>query len=84
MRLLRYGYVAAPLIGAVWMPIVATTTAIAASFITGDAYRPALIPSLIWGALLGGVIAAINVTNVILVIMTVFLAAVTLSGLDRW
>ncbi|MCY4007227.1 MAG: carbohydrate ABC transporter permease [Rhodobacteraceae bacterium] len=80
MRLLRYGYVAAPLIGAVWMPIVATTTAIAASFITGDAYRPALIPSLIWGALLGGVIAAINVTNVILVIMTVFLAAVTLSG----
>ena len=81
MRYLRFGYVAAPLIGALWMPVVATTAAIAASFITGDPYRPSMILSLVWGAALGGTLVWIKVSDLMLAIIAVFLAAVTLAGI---
>ncbi|WP_368184619.1 carbohydrate ABC transporter permease [Aestuariibius sp. HNIBRBA575] len=53
MSLLRYGYVTGPLLGAMWTFIIATTVAVAMSFGTGDAFRPSLWMSLIWGAALG-------------------------------
>ncbi|WP_425037900.1 carbohydrate ABC transporter permease [Primorskyibacter sp. S187A] len=53
MRHLRYGYVTGPLIGALWLFILATTTAITMSFATGDAFRPVLTISLVIGAALG-------------------------------
>ena len=53
MRVLRHGYVTAPLIGALWMVIVATTVAVAMSFATGEAFRPAVLICLILGAGLG-------------------------------
>ncbi len=53
MRWLRFGYVSGPLIGALWLFILATTVSITMSFATGDPFRPALWVSLIFGAGLG-------------------------------
>ncbi|MDW3181792.1 carbohydrate ABC transporter permease [Roseobacter sp.] len=58
MKVLRFGYVTGPLIGALWLFILATTVSITLSFATGDAFRPALIISLIVGAA-SGVVAAL-------------------------
>ncbi len=58
MSFLRYGYVTGPVIGALWLFILATTVAITMSFATGDAFRPVLLVSLLLGAVLGGVAAA--------------------------
>ncbi len=80
MRYLRFGYAAAALIGALWMPVVAATAAIASSFITGDPYRPFLILSVFWGAALGAVMVWIKVSDLMLAVIVVFLAAVTLAG----
>ncbi len=49
MSLLRYGYVAGPLIGAVWTFVMAVVVAVAVSFATGQAMAPTF-----WGALLTG------------------------------
>ncbi len=42
-----------PDLGAIWLFVVATTVAVIMSFATGDAFRPALLASVILGALLG-------------------------------
>ena len=51
MSMLRFGYVAAPLLGALWMAVLAITISIAMSFATGDPFRPSLWLSLLWGAI---------------------------------
>ncbi len=53
MSALRYGYVAGPLIGALWTFVMAVVACMAMSFATGEGLRPVLIPSLIFGAWLG-------------------------------
>ena len=53
MRFLRFGYVTGPLIGAFWTFIIATTVAVTMSFVTGDAFRPSITQSVIFGAPLG-------------------------------
>jgi multiple sugar transport system permease protein len=53
MNLLRRGYVTAILIGVFWTFVIATTVAVSLSFATGEAFRPSLYGSLIWGAGLG-------------------------------
>lgn len=40
MDMLRRGYVTAPLLGVLWVFVIATTVAIAMSFGTGSAFRP--------------------------------------------
>lgn len=80
MRFLRFGFITAPVIGALWMPIVATTVAIAASFITGDAFRPSLVQSLIWGAALGAMLGRVKATDRVLAIAAVIIAAVNVAG----
>lgn len=50
---MRKGYVTGPVLGALWMVVIATTAAITMSFSTGDAFRPQVLLSLIWGALAG-------------------------------
>ncbi|MBF9035817.1 ABC transporter permease subunit [Rhodobacterales bacterium HKCCE2091] len=54
MSAVRFGYVTGPVLGALWMVILATTVAVAMSFVTGEAFRPAVLLSLAWGAVLGG------------------------------
>jgi multiple sugar transport system permease protein len=50
---LQRGYITAPLIGVLWLFVVATTAAVAVSFLSGGAFRPAGLPSLVIGAALG-------------------------------
>ena len=53
MSALRFGYVAGPLIGALWTFVMAVIACMVVSFATGEGLRPVLIPSLIFGAWLG-------------------------------
>ncbi|MEM7642084.1 MAG: carbohydrate ABC transporter permease [Pseudomonadota bacterium] len=53
MTVLRQGRVAAALLGALWLLTLSITVAVAMSFVTGDAFRPAVPWSLAWGALWG-------------------------------
>lgn len=53
MSTLRYGYVAGPLIGALWTFVMAVVACMVMSFATGEGLRPVLIPSLVFGAWLG-------------------------------
>jgi multiple sugar transport system permease protein len=53
MRYLRFGYVTAPLIGALWLVVIATTVSVAMSFATGAPFRPWLPGALGLGAAIG-------------------------------
>ncbi|MBT8418584.1 MAG: carbohydrate ABC transporter permease [Silicimonas sp.] len=53
MSALRFGYVAGPIIGALWTFLMAIVVCIAMSFATGEGLRPVMIPSLVFGAWLG-------------------------------
>ncbi|MDD9730492.1 carbohydrate ABC transporter permease [Mameliella sp. AT18] len=53
MSTLRFGYVTGPVLGALWLFVLATTLAVLMSFATGDPFRPAGLWSLFWGAALG-------------------------------
>ena len=53
MRYLRYGFITAPILGALWLFVIATTVAVAMSFATGAAFRPSLLGAAGLGALLG-------------------------------
>ena len=53
MSWLRRGYVAGPLIGALWAVVMATVVAVALSFFTGFALAPVILPTLAFGAWLG-------------------------------
>ena len=53
MKWLRYGFVAGPLIGALWAVIMATVASVAVSFFTGFAVAPVIFPTMVFGAWLG-------------------------------
>ena len=53
MSFLRFGYIAGPLIGALWTFVMAVIACMVISFATGEGLRPVLIPSLVFGAWLG-------------------------------
>ncbi len=50
---MRNGFVIGPVLGALWMIVIATTIAVAMSFATGSAFRPQILWCLIWGAVAG-------------------------------
>ncbi|MFY0617088.1 carbohydrate ABC transporter permease [Shimia sp.] len=50
---MRKGYITGPILGALWLVVMATTIAIAMSFATGAAFRPQILLCLIWGAVTG-------------------------------
>ncbi|MBU2961139.1 carbohydrate ABC transporter permease [Citreicella sp. C3M06] len=52
MKAVRFGYVTAPVLGALWCFVIAVTVAVAMSFATGAPFRPTLL-ALPWGAVLG-------------------------------
>lgn len=80
MSVLWRGTLTAPLLGALWMLVVATTVAVAFSFATGEAFRPSLLLCLLWGAVVG-LGAVFRLGSVSLVGAVVGLAGVTLAGL---
>ncbi|WP_298843927.1 carbohydrate ABC transporter permease [uncultured Roseobacter sp.] len=53
MSMLRYGYITAPVLGVLWLFIIATTVAVAMSFSTGSAFRPSGTGAMVWGILTG-------------------------------
>ena len=53
MSALRQAQVIGLLLGALWMVVLAVTIAVAMSFATGEAFRPVIWLSLVWGALAG-------------------------------
>jgi len=50
---MRNGFFIGPVLGALWMIVMATTIAVAMSFATGSAFKPQILWCLIWGALSG-------------------------------
>ena len=50
---MRNGYVTGPILGALWLVVIASTLAVTMSFATGALFRPLVLFSLIWGGLLG-------------------------------
>ena len=61
MSFLRHGYVTGPLLGALWTFTACVTVAVAMSLATGEAFRPSLIWSLLFGAGFG--IGALHLTS---------------------
>ncbi|MBT8476407.1 MAG: carbohydrate ABC transporter permease [Alphaproteobacteria bacterium] len=53
MSLLRYGYIAGPLIGALWTWVMAIVACVIMSFSTGEAVAPFSLSALLMGAWLG-------------------------------
>ncbi|MCA0044449.1 carbohydrate ABC transporter permease [Celeribacter litoreus] len=49
MKHLRFGYITGPLLGLIWTFIIAVTVSVAMSFATGQAFKPSLIWSIIFG-----------------------------------
>lgn len=80
MKHLRYGYVTGPLLGALWMFVLSTTVAVTMSFASGDAFRPSLLLSLLWGAALGAAATGLPRSRPIQLIGGALLAAVTIIG----
>ena len=60
MSFLRFGYVAGPLIGALWTFTLAVVACIVISLSTGEGLRPVLLPSLLLGAWLGLVLLPVG------------------------
>ncbi|WP_299428079.1 carbohydrate ABC transporter permease [uncultured Shimia sp.] len=82
MSLLRYGYVSGPVIGAIWLFVLATTISVTMSFATGDAFRPALASSLVLGALAGwiAVTSQNKITKIAMISALVFATSLTGFG----
>ena len=81
MKFLRYGFVTGPIIGALWLFILATTVAVVMSFATGDAYRPTLFSGLILGGALSmGAIMPLARPPIVGVFMAVGLAIIGMVG----
>ncbi len=57
---MRRGFLTGPVIGALWMVVLSVTVAVAMSFATGDAFRPSISLSLLWGAVAGGGVVALG------------------------
>ena len=74
---LQYGWITAPLIGVLWTFTMATTVAVAVSFLSGGGFRPSALACLILGAALG--LAALRLPLAALVG-----AAVFLTGIGMW
>ncbi len=58
--MIRHGYVTGPALGGLWLIVLSVTVAVAMSFGTGEAFRPSVMLSLLWGAVAGGVMVALG------------------------
>ncbi|OWY15070.1 ABC transporter permease [Thioclava sp. F34-6] len=85
MKILHKGYLAGPIIGALWALVMSVTLGVAISFATGAAAKPALIGSLILGLATG--FARVRIANrwaadAVAVIVALVLMAVGLGALQ--
>lgn len=85
MTFLRFGYITAPFLGALWMVVLAVTIAVIMSFATGDAIRPDLLWSLFWGAIAGGLALVIRsnlVWNVVMGFVVMFSLPLSIGPIE--
>ncbi|MEO1639070.1 MAG: carbohydrate ABC transporter permease [Pseudomonadota bacterium] len=80
MKMLRFGYITAPALGALWMVVLAITVAVAMSFATGDPVRPHMLLSLFWGAAAGALLLFVRQSFVWGGIMGAAVVGATLVG----
>lgn len=85
MKILHKGYLAGPIIGALWALVMSVTLGVAISFATGAAAKPALIGSLILGLATG--FARVRIANrwaadAVAVIVALVLMAIGLGALQ--
>jgi len=78
--MIRQGYLTGPVLGALWMVVLSVTVAVAMSFATGEAFRPSMWLSLLWGGLAGGAMVALGRSRLIQLGVLAVLLAVTLVG----
>ena len=79
--MIRQGYLTGPVLGALWMVVLSVTVAVAMSFATGEAFRPSMLLSLLWGALAGGAMVALGRSRIIQLGILAALIAVILLGI---
>jgi multiple sugar transport system permease protein len=80
MKMLRFGYLTGPILGALWTFILAVTVAVAMSFATGEAFRPSLMWSLLFGGLTGFALVGRGHMRVIVpVLCIIYFAALSLG-----
>ncbi|SMY10012.1 carbohydrate ABC transporter permease [Flavimaricola marinus] len=58
--MIRRGNVTGPVLGALWMIVLSVTVAVAMSFATGQAFRPSIALSIVWGAIAGGALVTVG------------------------
>ena len=80
MSIFRFGYVTAPILGALWAITMAITVAVVLSFSTGDAFRPSIVLSIIWGALIGLAVLRADGERIAIAGAAVALLLITLAG----
>ncbi|MEO1705279.1 MAG: carbohydrate ABC transporter permease [Pseudomonadota bacterium] len=76
MNALRQGPVAAALLGAAWMVTLSVTVAVAVAFLSGEALRPSMLWSVLFGAVLGAGLLFVRVPMAVAVAVFVALGAV--------
>jgi multiple sugar transport system permease protein len=79
--MIRQGYPTGPVLGALWMVVLSVTVAVAMSFATGEAFRPSMLLSLLWGALAGGAMVAFGRGRAIQLGILAALSGVILMGI---
>lgn len=57
---MRRGFITGPVIGALWMVVLSVTVAVVMSFATGEAFRPGVGLSLLWGAVAGAAVVGLG------------------------
>ncbi len=78
---MRRGFLTGPVIGALWMVVLSVTVAVTMSFATGDAFRPSILWSLLWGAVGGGVVVALGRSRLVQIALLVAVGALVLIGI---
>jgi len=79
--MIRQGYLTGPVLGALWMVVLSVTVAVAMSFATGEAFRPSMLLSLLWGGLAGGAMVALGRSRIIQLGILAALITVILLGI---
>lgn len=79
--MIRQGYLTGPVLGALWMVVLSVTVSVAMSFATGEAFRPSMLLSLLWGALAGGAMVAFGRGRAIQLGVLAALSGVILMGI---
>jgi len=78
---MRRGYITGPVIGALWMVVLSVTVAVAMSFATGEAFRPGVLLSLLWGAAAGAAVVAFGRERIVQLGILIGVLVLVMAGI---